>query len=162
MKYTIDGDQVCCTNLDFIDLNYSHAGFGDSLKEAFINYWSTTPEKMKLNDLNDWELPWVDLIGERPEVLPEGEKFDKAYKQRQLDMIALGGVRLMNANEMNPMIAVRSMEGFEFICFTLAINEADADEAMKYLRKALIKTSKLTGSLKEENLVDHVDTNVIH
>jgi hypothetical protein len=59
MKYSIDGNQVCCVDVHFKCLATCHAGFGDSLREAFINYWSTTREIQSLRDLEEWELPWV-------------------------------------------------------------------------------------------------------
>ena len=59
MNYSIDGNQVCCTGPGFINLQESHAGFGDSLKEAFINYWDTQTTPPELPDLKDWERPWV-------------------------------------------------------------------------------------------------------
>ncbi len=59
MNYSIDGNQVCCVDVHFKCLATCHAGFGGSLEDAFINFWSTKKEKPVLRDLKDWELPWA-------------------------------------------------------------------------------------------------------
>ena len=62
LKYLIDGNQVCAVAHDFKCLATDFAGFGDSLKEAFINYYITSKLTPKTNDCHSWELPWVALI----------------------------------------------------------------------------------------------------
>jgi hypothetical protein len=56
--YSIDGTQVCCVGVHFKCLATCHAGFGDSLKGAFMDYWTTKKENLVLRDLEEWELPW--------------------------------------------------------------------------------------------------------
>ena len=63
MKYSIDGNQVCCVDVHFQSLATCHAGFGDSLKDAFINYWTTKNQKPNPDDLKSWELPWLKKVG---------------------------------------------------------------------------------------------------
>lgn len=58
MKYFVDGNQVCCVSVHFKCLATCHAGFGDSLKDAFINYWLSKKEQPILRDLKEWELDW--------------------------------------------------------------------------------------------------------
>ena len=58
MKYSIDGNQVCCVDVHFKSLATCHTGFGDSLQDAFMDYWTTKKEKPVLRDLKEWELPW--------------------------------------------------------------------------------------------------------
>ncbi len=64
LNYSIDGNKVCATGVHFQCLATDHAGFGDSLKEAFIDYYRTLGKRPKhfLNDCRSWELPWVDEI----------------------------------------------------------------------------------------------------
>ena len=62
MKYSIGGNQVCCVASNFVDLQTSPAGFGDSLREAFIDYWKGIGEKPRKVDLKRWERPWVDEL----------------------------------------------------------------------------------------------------
>ena len=64
MKYSIDGNQVCCVGVHFKCLATCHAGFGDSLREAFMDYWTTARERPSLRDLKDWELPWANELKE--------------------------------------------------------------------------------------------------
>ena len=63
MIYSIDGNQVCVVEESFGDLQIDHAGFGDSLKDAFIDYWRTkSPHRKLMPDLRDckeWEIDWV-------------------------------------------------------------------------------------------------------
>lgn len=62
LNYSIDGNQVCATGVHFQSLATCHAGFGDSLKDAFLDYYRTKKEKPVLRDCRDWELPWADEI----------------------------------------------------------------------------------------------------
>jgi len=55
--YLIDGNQVCRVGVHFRNLQESPAGFGDSLKEAFLDYLKNAP-RTKAMDLKPWELPW--------------------------------------------------------------------------------------------------------
>lgn len=89
---------------------------------------------------------------------------DKDYKQRQLDMVALGSVRLMNANGMNPMIGVRPMSGFKLVFLSIAVEEEFADEAIEKLRETLTSTAPLVAdnNFQEENLIDHIDRSKLH
>lgn len=43
MKYSIDGNQVMCTNYTFKSLATCSAGFGDSLELAFLDLLKTSP-----------------------------------------------------------------------------------------------------------------------
>ena len=63
MKYSIDGNQVCCVDVHFKCLATCHAGFGPSLEDAFIDYWTTKKQNPSLRDLEEWELPWVKRVG---------------------------------------------------------------------------------------------------
>jgi hypothetical protein len=62
MKYSIDGNQVCCVDVHFKCLATCHAGFGNSLRDAFIDYWDNKKEHLSLRDLKEWELPWANEI----------------------------------------------------------------------------------------------------
>lgn len=66
MIYSIDGNQVCAVDHGFKCLSTDHAGFGDSLKEAFLGYWRTLIKGQKsipdLRDLMKWEIAWVNEI----------------------------------------------------------------------------------------------------
>jgi len=62
MNYSIDGNQVMCVGRHFVNIQESHAGFGDSLREAFINYWDTKKEVPLRSSLEVWELPWCDEL----------------------------------------------------------------------------------------------------
>jgi len=59
LKYSIDGNQVCATDVQFKCLATCSAGFGDSLKEAFIDYYKNTKEVPVLRDCHPWELDWA-------------------------------------------------------------------------------------------------------
>ena len=59
LKYSIDGNQVCATDVHFKCLATCSAGFGDSLKEAFIDYYKNTKEVPVLRDCHPWELDWA-------------------------------------------------------------------------------------------------------
>ena len=64
LSYSIDGDQVCATDIHFKCLATDHAGFGESLKEAFLDFYrnqETRPAHF-LQDCRPWELPWADEI----------------------------------------------------------------------------------------------------
>jgi hypothetical protein len=64
LNYSIDGNQVCATDAHFKCLATDHAGFGDSLKEAFLDFYRTQKTRPPhfLSDCRSWELPWVDEI----------------------------------------------------------------------------------------------------
>jgi len=55
--YSIDGNQVCRVGVNFTNLQECPAGFGDSLKDAFLDYLKSAP-RTKAMDLKEWELPW--------------------------------------------------------------------------------------------------------
>ena len=55
--------------MNFRNLPESPAGFGDSLKDAFLDYLKRVP-KTKAMDLKEWELPW---FKEYAQQLKEGE-----------------------------------------------------------------------------------------
>ena len=57
MNYGIDGNQVYCTYPNFRDLQQDQAGFGDSLKEAFIELMKRKPVSTT-NNLKSWEMKW--------------------------------------------------------------------------------------------------------
>ncbi len=59
MKYSIDGNQVCCTRYDFINLQESHAGFGNSLEQAFKEFLFTLPSEVRPEVLFPWEISWA-------------------------------------------------------------------------------------------------------
>jgi len=58
MRYVIDGNQVCCTYHNFRNLQQDPAGFGDSLKDAFIDLIKQRPLK-RHTELKPWEAVWV-------------------------------------------------------------------------------------------------------
>lgn len=60
MKYTIDGNQVCCMRHEHSNLAVDSAGFGDSLKEAFLDLIHKAPIT-ESDDLTDWEGTWLIL-----------------------------------------------------------------------------------------------------
>ena len=62
MKYFIEGNQVAAVEHDFINLAESEAGFGDSLKEAFLDLARKPFHKPKQTDLKSWELEWFSEI----------------------------------------------------------------------------------------------------
>lgn len=62
VDYCIEGNQVCATRNDFKDLQASNAGYGDSLRESFIDLFNNLKEKPNLNNLREWELKWVKEI----------------------------------------------------------------------------------------------------
>lgn len=57
VEYSIDGNQVCATYSNFRDLQLDPAGFGDSLKEAFLDLLAQ--EFPNRECLKSWELEWV-------------------------------------------------------------------------------------------------------
>jgi len=59
MKYTIDGNQVCCMQYGRENLATDHAGFGDSLREAFLDYCNGRHVLPKANELYSWEHDWL-------------------------------------------------------------------------------------------------------
>jgi len=64
IQYSIDGNQVCARFDDFINLQESPAGFGDSLKEAFLGLLTDIADDGTIfsidEDLKEWEKPWSD------------------------------------------------------------------------------------------------------
>ena len=58
LTYSIDGNQVCAVGPDFTDLQESDAGFGDSLRLAFEDYWKQNPD-LELDKLCKWELKFL-------------------------------------------------------------------------------------------------------
>ena len=62
IKYSIDGNQVCAVTSRFQDLQKSPAGFGDSLKEAFLSLMAELHKGNDLpdcRDLQDLEPAWL-------------------------------------------------------------------------------------------------------
>ena len=59
--YSIDGNQVCAVGEDFKDLQSSPAGFGDSLKEAFIDFHGGCGNK-EVKNPHKWEIPWAEEL----------------------------------------------------------------------------------------------------
>ena len=59
LKYSIDGNQVCAVDAHFKCLAISPAGFGDSLKEAFVDYYRNTKNLPCLRDCHSWEIGWA-------------------------------------------------------------------------------------------------------
>ena len=59
VKYAIDGNQVCAVFDDFSNLQESPAGFGDSLKEAFLDLMRQ-PETGVVK-CKEWEKAWFNL-----------------------------------------------------------------------------------------------------
>jgi len=62
MQYFIEGNQVAAVEHDFRNLVEDGAGFGDSLKDAFLDLARKPFHKPKQIDLKSWELPWFDEI----------------------------------------------------------------------------------------------------
>ena len=63
MKYGIDGNQTYAIDCDFIDLQVSHAGFGDTKKEAFLDYHRTLKSKsIDWSELEEFEIEWLPEI----------------------------------------------------------------------------------------------------
>lgn len=63
IRYSIDGNQVCATKHNFIDLQTSPAGFGDSLKQAFEDLMvrlERRNELPRLSDVKSWERDWLE------------------------------------------------------------------------------------------------------
>lgn len=62
IQYSIDGNQVCATFDNFINLQESPAGFGDSLKKAFLALLTEIAENGTIfsinEDFKEWEKPW--------------------------------------------------------------------------------------------------------
>ena len=64
MDYSIDGNQVCAVEPGFRDLALDNAGFGDSLKEAFLDFYKEKGiRKPELIDCHPWEVEWIKEIG---------------------------------------------------------------------------------------------------
>ena len=63
LKYSIDGNQVCATDVHFKSLATCPAGFGDSLKEAFVDYYKSTKKLPIFRDCHSWELDWAFELG---------------------------------------------------------------------------------------------------
>jgi len=59
VRYSIDGNKVCCTYENFRNLAVDPAGFGDSLKEAFLDLIRQR-ELRKNNVLQSWESAWYE------------------------------------------------------------------------------------------------------
>ena len=64
INYAIDGNQVCATYSHFKCLAVDKAGFGDSLKEAFIDLVKDdhSSDRPGLMGLRNWEIPWMQEI----------------------------------------------------------------------------------------------------
>lgn len=45
INFQMDGDQVCATYSDFINLQESPAGFGRNIKEATLDLFEYAPER---------------------------------------------------------------------------------------------------------------------
>jgi len=69
LNYSIDGNQVCATQPGFDCLGSSlrgHAGFGSSLKEAYLDYYRCPHQNLDLRDCRSWELEWgAQVLDER-------------------------------------------------------------------------------------------------
>lgn len=62
MNYSIDGNQVCAVEHGFRDLALDEAGFGDSLKDAFLDLARKPGYKPEVRNLKPWEYEWYDEI----------------------------------------------------------------------------------------------------
>lgn len=77
MKYSIDGNKVCCTNNHFRNIVIDEAGFGDSLKEAFLDLINKPGYTVNKLILKSWEEKWLN------------EKKDKMYKIARTDLYTI-------------------------------------------------------------------------
>ena len=62
IRYSIDGNQVCAVTCRFENLQKSPAGFGDSLREAFLALMAELERARELPDVasvEDWEQEWL-------------------------------------------------------------------------------------------------------
>ena len=57
--YSIDGNKVMAHSNNFKNLAVSNAGFGDSLKEAFFDFYKNSREIPSLKDVHPWEFEWA-------------------------------------------------------------------------------------------------------
>lgn len=77
LHYSIDGNKVCAVGANFTCLATCDAGFGNSLKEAFFDYYNKAGKNLPRNFINDcrsWELPWAEELKskrEREKIIPD-------------------------------------------------------------------------------------------
>jgi len=59
LYYSIDGNKVCAVGMGFQCLATCDAGFGGSLKEAFMDYYNRSHIAPVINDCRVWEMDWA-------------------------------------------------------------------------------------------------------
>jgi len=119
MNYQIDGNQVMATEHGFRNLKIDEAGFGDSLKEAFLHLARKPLHKPELRDLNSWEMDWYDELT-TPTQLSKERKTMKDPKI--LEKIAMNIVHQIG-DELNVSIEVRQGTNDKCINFVLELLE---------------------------------------